>query len=352
MASGLRSGSNNLDKQVKKDKNCDKSNSGDLINNPSNISMHDCCVYESGISKIDLYLQCNTCHSYMHGACWDNDASAQIYEYLLNASSNGCVHVRVYCHRCANRDILSKVDERIQKLEERIESSLRALSERPQDRTYATVAAQNIAIPSNANPLTQQPAVQYNRSGAIHNEVAEAMEKERRKRNIIVFNLLPSHSGDTVRLTALFEHLTGAKPPSFRSRRIGKPRTGKIQPVLVQFASELDRIDILHSARNLKDLQAEWPRVGIAPDRTKNEQETHRQQRNNRSEQRERPRQHLRTDSQSQSVAVSQISAPLQQPDKDHSSSPHNRQPRRASTSSSTTVPDASARQTVPKSVN
>ena len=35
MASGHRSGSNNLDKQVKKDSNCDKSNSGDLINNLS-----------------------------------------------------------------------------------------------------------------------------------------------------------------------------------------------------------------------------------------------------------------------------------------------------------------------------
>ena len=124
MTSGVKSGSNILDKQVKEDRNCEISNSGDLINNPSNISMHDYCICESGISKFDFYLQCNSCHSYMHGACWDNDASAQI------------------------------------------------------------------------------------------------------------FNLHPSHSGDTVRFTALFEHITGTKPPSFCSRRISKLRTGKIQPVL------------------------------------------------------------------------------------------------------------------------
>ena len=89
MASGFRSVSNNLDKQVNKDRNCNKSNSGNLIYNLSNTSMHDCCVCESGISKIDLYLQCNTCHCYMHGACWDHNASVQKYEYLFNASSKG-----------------------------------------------------------------------------------------------------------------------------------------------------------------------------------------------------------------------------------------------------------------------
>ena len=64
--------------------------------------------------------------------------------------------------------------------------------------------------------------------------------------------------------------------------------------MFVQFASELDHIDILHSARILKGIQAECPRVGIALDRTKHEQETQRQQQNNRSEQHERPRQHRR----------------------------------------------------------
>ena len=112
---------------MKEDRICDKSNSGDLINDRSNISKFDCCVCESVISKIDLYLQRNTCHSYMHGTCWDNDASAKKYEYLFNASSKACVHVCVYCHRCANHDILSKVNEYIPKLEERNKSSLRAL---------------------------------------------------------------------------------------------------------------------------------------------------------------------------------------------------------------------------------
>ncbi len=56
-------------------------------------------------------------------------------------------------------------------------------------------------------------------------------------------------------------------------------------PVLVEFASDFDQQSILQSARNLKDLQAEYPRVSIAPDRTKKQQELHRQQRAGRAAQ-------------------------------------------------------------------
>ena len=93
-----------------------------------------------------------------------------------------------------------------------------------------------------------------------------------------MFNLKTSTAGDNSRLTALFEHVTGTCPPAFRSRRIGKPKDGKPQPVVVEFTSELDRLDILKSSRKLKDLQAEWPHVGIAPDRTKRQLEQYRQQ--------------------------------------------------------------------------
>ena len=83
------------------------------------------------------------------------------------------------------------------------------------------------------------------------------MEQEKRKRNIVVFNLKTSQAGDTSQSIALFEHLTGSKPSEFCSGCIGKPNDDKAQPVLVEFASELDQVDILRSAQKLKDLQAE-----------------------------------------------------------------------------------------------
>ena len=156
MASGLRSSNNNVDKQMKNDRNWNKLNFGDLINNSSYIHMHNCGVWDSGISNIDLYLQMQYV-SQLHARCMlDNDASAQIYKYLFNASSKWCVHGRVYCTGVLLVIfILSRVDESIQKLKEHIESSLRALCERPQDRTYALVVAHSIAIPSSKNTLTQ-----------------------------------------------------------------------------------------------------------------------------------------------------------------------------------------------------
>ena len=42
----------------------------------------------------------------------------------------------------------------------------------------------------------------------------------------------------------------------FSSCRIGKPIDNKAQSMLIEFAIELDRVDIVRSARKLKDLQA------------------------------------------------------------------------------------------------
>ena len=80
------------------------------------------------------------------------------------------------------------------------------------------------------------------------------MEVEKGERNIIVFNLPATSSKDTDRVAALFENLTGTVSPTFRCCRLGKPKAEKAQLLLVQFASEFDRVDILHSAHKLKDM--------------------------------------------------------------------------------------------------
>jgi hypothetical protein len=278
------SGKNNSNpkRQGKKDKNSEKLLSNDTHVAFADSGVHNCCICEDSLSSSDVCLKCSTCRKLMHSTCWDPDAPAQVYEYLSNISSDACI--RIYCPHCVtspNSDILTKIDEKIdekmKKFEERINSTLRAFGEHSCDRTYANAVTSESTLSSpsvQARPFEPQP-----KPSDIQNEISEAMEQERRKRNIVVFNMQSSQAGDTNRLTALFEHLTGTRPPSFRSRRIGKPIPGKMQPILVEFASEFDRADILHSARKLKDLQAEWPHIGIAPDRTKLQLEQYRQQR-------------------------------------------------------------------------
>ena len=71
------------------------------------------------------------------------------------------------------------------------------------------------------------------------------------------------------RLSGLFEHITGKPVGFFRCERIGKQSLDKVSPVLVKFFREDDRHDILRNSRKLRDIQAEWPKLSIAPDRTK-----------------------------------------------------------------------------------
>jgi hypothetical protein len=65
----------------------------------------------------------------------------------------------------------------------------------------------------------------------VQDDITEALEQERRKLNLIVFNLAASTS-DTIKLASLFEHISGDPSPTFRCSRIGKPSTDKKKPNL------------------------------------------------------------------------------------------------------------------------
>ena len=111
---------------------------------------------------------------------------------------------------------------------------------------------------------------------SIQEEISEALEKERRKNNLIIFNMSnQANADDHNRLNGLFEHITGKPVGFFRCERIGKQSPGKVNPVLLKFFRENDRHDILCNSRKLRDMQAEWPKLSIAPDWTKQQQQVY-----------------------------------------------------------------------------
>ena len=115
----------------------------------------------------------------------------------------------------------------------------------------------------------------------IQEEISEALEKERRKNNLIIFNMSnQADADDHNRLSGLFEHITGKPVGFFRCERIGKQSPGKVSTVLVKFFRKDDRHDILRNSRKLRDMQAEWPKLSIASDRTKQQQQVYHQLRN------------------------------------------------------------------------
>ena len=116
---------------------------------------------------------------------------------------------------------------------------------------------------------------------SIQEEISEALEKERHKNNLIIFNMSnQADANDHNRLSGLFEHITGKPVGFFRCERIGKQSPCKVNPVLVNFFREDNRHDILRNSRKLSDMQAEWLKLSIAPERTKQQQQVYPQLRN------------------------------------------------------------------------
>ena len=111
-----------------------------------------------------------------------------------------------------------------------------------------------------------------NASSDVGQDFAEAVEIERRKNNIMIFNMAATSTDDAARIEALFEHLTGHVTP-FHCERIGRSHHGNVCPIIVKFICEDDKREILLHALKLRDMQAEWPKVNIGPDRTKKQQD-------------------------------------------------------------------------------
>ena len=78
-----------------------------------------------------------------------------------------------------------------------------------------------------------------------------------------------AEADDHNRLSGLFKHNTCKPVGFFCCERIGNQSPGKVNQVLVNFFREDDRHDILRNCRKLRDMQVDWPKLSIAPDRTK-----------------------------------------------------------------------------------
>lgn len=227
-----------------------------------NTEAEKCALCDTFVDKWDeFYFKCHTCCSLMHQCCVDPDMPDEAAEYLC--SGNAPPNIFYKCHNCqpATSPNLTNIERRLSNIEHLLTNAdTLAVVEPPCSNTGKQ--------PNPAATKTTKPGP------TVQEGITEALEQERRKLNLIVFNMATSTS-DTVKLASLFEHISGDPSPTFRCSRIGKPSTDKkkTQPVLVKFDSEEDRNSILRYARNLRDMKAEWPKVSIAPDRTKRQQQ-------------------------------------------------------------------------------
>ena len=104
----------------------------------------------------------------------------------------------------------------------------------------------------------------------------EIAKRDRRKRNIIIYNLPEKHdrAADKIKFFEICKEITNAEIKITKLFRLGKRFENKHRPLLVGLESDDDRACLLSAAPRLR-LSAEFKRVFIAMDMIKLERVKH-----------------------------------------------------------------------------
>ena len=170
----------------------------------------------------------------MHGVCLDPDITAEICEYISQSRSRDTCGLRVYCPSCTvDIDRLKTLESRLRAVEVNI-STLLANSK----ISVSTLAATGTATyGSSATQVTtvSPPLATATTAIFVEEAVAEALEKERRKSTLVIFNIPTSITSEADTTKLLIESLTDSSAPVFTCNRLG---TDTNRPLLVKLSSE------------------------------------------------------------------------------------------------------------------
>ena len=112
---------------------------------------------------------------------------------------------------------------------------------------------------------------------SIKRLIKNALDKDKRKCNVIIFNLPDRDSfyDDKLKISNLMYDLELDECMIEAISRIGKFSTTKSRPLRLQLRSELCFSAFLKAAYLLKFIKRKWPKVGISPDRTPEDIKVH-----------------------------------------------------------------------------
>ena len=138
------------------------------------------------------------------------------------------------------------------------------------------VRNQGNSIVHSSSFIAQDTYNQYSIS-SIEKVVKNVLDKNKRKRNVIIFNFpdFDSFDNDKNYLSDLMYDLELDESMVDSITRIGR-LSSKPRPLRVQLSSEWCKNIFLDSAYKLKTMKRNWPNLGISPDRTQTELDLHR----------------------------------------------------------------------------
>jgi len=241
-------------------------------------------------------LQCDLCGQWVHASC-EGIKRDQYRQFSQLAAS--LQNISYYCklNDCTNRvkvivgewihsksdstesshnlrqeqEVLSASIQNIATKIQELSSSSTELStkvDRLQEQFQATQAKSNV---SNQCPNSSEA------SSAALRAIEEIADREHRKNNIIVYNLLEGANRDadrdsaSVLLNSILEHEVNIT----KLFRLGR-KNSKNRPLLIGLDSEDTKMQVLAVAPRLR-LSKQFPNVYISPDRTKVEQQQHKE---------------------------------------------------------------------------
>lgn len=233
----------------------------------------------------DSGVKCEVCDEWFHSKC--QNVPDDTYQFMMDNKS-----MHWYCVTCNKSvgkilKVLSKLEARQDKVEEEIAKlnselasikgevkEVKEMAEKAETRLDVAIEAKLIAEKIDSSFDSRVEVKVKN----IKEDVAESMEIEKRKENLIFFGVKETVSDQQVNDEKhpdwfMIEEIlkVGLKLDANRHvadvTRIGRYVAGKVRPVRVKVTSFESRSEILKRARTLKDCE-EFKRIFVAPDLT------------------------------------------------------------------------------------
>ena len=161
--------------------------------------------------------------------------------------------------------VIQVQDKLLQSQNEQLERLTIAVEETVQETVQKEIEEYSAVVKKDAGTIKD----------SLKNVVKDAIDEEDRSKNLIVFGLaeenLEDLNGKVGNLFAEFE-----EKPSFEATRIGRIEEEKVRPVKVTLRNSSTVFRFLGEAKKLKT-SAAYSKVYISPDRSRKEQERHRQ---------------------------------------------------------------------------
>lgn len=259
-------------------------------NTASNRKSHICgkCILE--VKNDQPALGCAKCNKWFHIAC--EKISSKLYLALQEQEEGEENTLPFYCRDCKKQiDAYSKkineLEERIKDLEKRSEPG-----NTPQTMEKMTGVLERVMnrLDQLEEKLRMQDAKMKEREQdkeEIVNEVMrkfeevrkEEADKERRKNNIVIYNVPESENDSAINDTQQCDRLIRNKLKLEDYEvvdvvRLGRREENKIRPMLVKLGNHHQKWKIMGSARMLKDdPNITYKKMRIVPDMTKKERE-------------------------------------------------------------------------------